>query len=161
MKKSAFAVWSLTASLLLISGLVQAHHSNAVADKDKIIMHAGKVTKLFFGNPHVAVYFSVKDAQGNEVEWFAGGAGPQTLRKEAGWNNKTLLPGDEVIVQGNPNRDGRPVMTLRGLYRCNGERVGLSRGIDEPGEYITRVPAPELSREEVRTTCSAAGLGAN
>ena len=161
MKKNAFAVLALAMSFFLISGPLPAHHSNAVADKDKIIMHAGKVTKLFFGNPHVAVYFSVKDDQGREVEWFAGGAGPQTLRREAGWNNKTLLPGDEVIIQGNPNRDGRPVMTLRGLYRCSGERVSLSRGIDEPGEYITRVSAPELSRQEVQAMCSAAGLGKN
>jgi len=158
MRKSVFAVLSLAASLYLVSGLLWAHHSNAVADKDKIITRAGKVTKLHFANPHVAIYFTVKDSQGNEVGWFAAGAGPQALRKEAGWTNKTVLPGEAVIVQGNPNKDGRPVMTLRGLYRCRGERVGLSRGIDEPGEYITRVAAPGLPPEEVRAMCAAAGL---
>jgi hypothetical protein len=158
MKKNVFAGLSLAVSLYLVSGLLWAHHSNAVADKDKIIVRVGTVTKLHFANPHVAIYFAVKDTQGNEVVWFAGGAGPLALRKEAGWTNKTVIPGEAVIVQGNPNRDGRPVMTLRGLYRCRGERVGLSRGIDEPGEYITRVPAPALSPEEVRAMCASAGL---
>ena len=158
MKNHGFAVLLFAVSLYLVSNLLWAHHSNAVAHKDKIIMRAGKITKLHFANPHVAIYFTVNEGPGNEVGWFAGGAGPQALRKEAGWTNKTVIPGEAVIVQGNPNKDGRPIMTLRGLYRCRGERVGLSRGVDEPGEYITRVVAPALSPEEVRAMCASAGL---
>jgi hypothetical protein len=109
----------------------------------------------------VAVYFSVKDAQGKEVEWFAGGGNPVSLHKEAGWNNKTFQPGDAIIVQGNPNKDGRPIMSFRGMYRCSGERIRLSRNLDEPEDYMTRVKAKELTPDDVRSLCASAGLGGN
>ena len=141
--------------LLALSLPIFGHHSNAVVDKDKMITVTGSVTRFAFVNPHVAVYWNGQDAKGAVTEWYAAGAGPRALA-EVGWNNKTFKPGEKILVQGHPLRDGRPIMAFRALYRCNGEGITLDPG--NATEYRTRVRIVTLSPEKVKALCAAEKL---
>ena len=76
MKAKAGICLALTMGLLMISGSLSAHHSNALVDKDRLITVTGTVTKFAFINPHVGVYFDVKDSQGKVSNYYAGGGSP-------------------------------------------------------------------------------------
>jgi hypothetical protein len=158
MKNNVLSALSVAIVFPLVSGLLWAHHSNAVIDKDNATTVTGTVTKLVFTNPHPAFYFDadVKGSQGNVVNWFAiSGGGVLALRK-VGWTNKTLKPGDRILVQGHQIKDGRPLMGSRRLYRCSGEEVQLS--YDESSEYMTRVIWEPIDPERVREMCAKGTL---
>ena len=160
MKNKVLAVLATVIGLFLVSGQLLAHHSNTMIDKDNSTTVTGTVTRLAFANPHPAVYFDgdVKDRQGNTVNWFgAGGGGVISLRK-VGWTNKTLQPGDRILMQGHQSKDGRPLMGLRRLYRCSGEEVELGYDPANFREYTTRVKWETISPERVREMCAKGTL---
>ena len=156
----ALAVASVATGLILASGLLFAHHSNAVIDKDNATTVTGTVTRLHFANPHPAIYFDadVKDRQGNVVNWFAAGGGGVLSLRKVGWTNKTLQAGDRILIQGHQIKDGRPLMGFRRLYRCSGEEVQLGYDPANFSEYSTRVKWDEIRPERVRELCAAGTL---
>ena len=149
MNNKALAVFSVAIGLFLASGLLFAHHSEAALDKDHAATVTGTVTKWVFANPHPTVFLDgdVKDSQGKSVNWFAAGGGGVLDLRKAGWTNKTLVPGDRVLVQGQQVKDGRPVMGLRKLYRCSGEQVQLGYDPTEPKNMKWEPLSPERVRE--------------
>jgi uncharacterized protein DUF6152 len=132
-KNKAAGVFSVAIGLFLLSGLLVAHHSEAALDKKNATTVTGTVTKWVFANPHPTVFLDgdVKDSQGKTVNWFAAGGGGVLGLRKAGWTNKTLVAGDRILVQGEQVRDGRPVMGLRKLYRCEGEEVPVGYEADD------------------------------
>lgn len=154
MKAKVVVFFGLTAGLLMISGSVLAHHSNAISDKDRLVTLTGTVTKFAFINPHVAVYFDVKDDQGNAVNWYSAGGSPVALHRDAGWTNKTFKVGEQILVQGHPNRDGRPLMLFMRLYRCSGEMIPVDNAKTEAGEYLTHVKMVTLEPTRVQAACA-------
>ena len=160
MNRKVFAGLSVAIGLFLVSGLTFAHHSNAVIDKDNATMVTGTVTKLAFANPHPAVYFDadVKDSQGQVVNWFAAGGGGVLSLRKAGWTNKTLQPGDRILIQGHQMKDGRPLLGFRRLYRCSGEAVPLGYDPENESEYSTRVKWELISPERVQEMCAKGTL---
>src|SRR5438445_13316129 len=102
--KTKLVVFLLAAGLLVaMSTSLLAHHSNAISDKDRLVTMTGTVTKFAFINPHVGVSFDVKDEKGNVVGWYTAGGSPMALHRDAGWSNKTIKPGEQLLVQGHPN----------------------------------------------------------
>lgn len=156
MKNKVLAVFGVVVGFCLVSGLALAHHSNTVIDKDNATTVTGTVTRLLFANPHPAVYFDgdVKDSQGKTINWFAAGGGGVLSLREVGWTNKTLVPGDRILVQGHQIKDGRPLMGLRRLYRCSGEEVQLGYDPANLSEYTTRIKWEPISPERVREMCA-------
>jgi hypothetical protein len=155
MKATLMVFLALTAGLLLISRSVVAHHSNALSDKDRLTTLTGTVTKFAFTNPHVGIGFDVKDAQGKVVNWFAFGGSPVALHREGGWSNKTFQPGQQILVRGHVNRDGKPIVLWVRLYQCNtGEAINPGQNKIEGDEYLTRVKVEELAPNRVMAVCS-------
>ncbi len=151
-KNNALWVPSVAIGLLLVSGPLLAHHSEAALDKDNATTVTGTVTKWMFSNPHPTIYLDgdVKDAQGKTVNWFAAGGGGVLGLRKAGWTNKTLATGDRILVQGEQVRDGRAVMGLRKLYRCDGQEVPMGYDAGEKkGEKFE-----PLSPTRVREMCA-------
>ena len=146
--KKVSAVLSLAASFVMVSSPLFAHHSLALVDKDTLISFTGTVEKLFFGNPHTTIYFTTADGK----KWAASGAAPGILRREAGWSNKTLQPGEMILIQGHVSKDGAPWLSFRGLYRCNGERIPLQKLNTD--EYVTRVKLVAVEPDRVRAVCA-------
>ena len=155
MKAMVMVFLALTTGLLLISGSVSAHHSNALSDKDRLTTLTGTVTKFAFTNPHVVISFDVKDAQGKVVNWYAFGGSPVALHREGGWTNKTFQVGERILVRGHVNRDGKPFVLFVRLYHCNGgEMINPGQGKIEGDEYLTRVKLEELPPPRVMAVCS-------
>ena len=159
MKVKVFVFLGLTAGLLMISGSVLAHHSNAPSDKDRLVTLTGTVTNFAFRNPHVSVSFDVTDGQGNVVTWFAAGTSPLNLARDAGWTNKTFTTGEQILVQGHPNRDGRPLLLFIRLYRCSGEMIPVDKESNlatgyRNREYITRVRIEPIEATQVQAVCA-------
>ena len=152
--KSA-AVTILLSVVVLVAGTrtVLGHHSNALVDKDTLYTVAGDVTKFAFVNPHVAIYWKGQDKQGKVIEWYASAAGPRAYIA-LGWTGpKMFKPGERILVQGHPMRDGTPLMQFQAIYRCsNGEAIPTDAGNED--EYRTRVAMYKLSVEKVKALCS-------
>jgi hypothetical protein len=151
-RNNVTAVFSVTIGLILIPGLLSAHHSEASLDKNNETTVTGTVTKWTFANPHPAVNLEgdVKDSQGKTVTWFAAGGGGVLGLRKAGWTNKTLAAGDRILVQGEQVRDGRPVMGLRKVYRCDGNEIPVGYEADE----AKSTKFAPLSPERVREMCA-------
>jgi hypothetical protein len=122
----------LSAWLLLATGAV-AHHGTFVSyDADHPVTMKATVTEFHFTNPHIQLYFDVKDASGNVVHWSAEGPDPAVL-VAAGWGRKktisALSPGAEVTITLGPARNGKPVGTMSNVVLANGDSVcGLGGG---------------------------------
>jgi hypothetical protein len=144
--------------LIMTSGSLSAHHSNALVDKDRLVTVTGAVTKFAFINPHVGVYLDVKDAQGKVSNYYAGGGSPAELSREAGWSTKTFTPGEQIVVQGHMSRDGRPLILFLTMYRCNGEMIPMNNSKTQAAEsgedYLTHVKIPKLDAAKVQAICS-------
>jgi Family of unknown function (DUF6152) len=97
-----------TAGLLaLIAGPTLAHHSFAMFDKDHQIDLEGSVKEFRFANPHTFIYLVVKQEDGSTETWSLEGQSPAALVR-AGWNGKTLKPGDELKMRIAPLRSRAP-----------------------------------------------------
>lgn len=115
MKSKLFAVFGLAVGLLAVAGPLFAHHAQTLYDNKSSITVEGTVTKLEWANPHILLYFDVKDEQGNVENWATEFSSPGTVRRNYGWSVDTFKPGDRVTVTGNPRKDGRHVIWgLRG-----------------------------------------------
>ena len=109
--------WGLFAGIVgaaLLALPLYAHHAGSLYDREHPVTMTGTVTKYLFTNPHVAIHYEVKDEAGNVEQWVAESAPPQRLYR-AGWNTKTLKPGDQITITGGPSKDGRKYMSVKKL----------------------------------------------
>jgi hypothetical protein len=89
-------------SLVLLFAVVVplfGHHSaSSVYNPDKKITLKGKVTKVLWANPHIAIYFDAPNQAGKVVNWELGdGQAPNGLYRK-GWRKEDLKVGDVIIV---------------------------------------------------------------
>lgn len=84
-----------------------AHHSGAVYDTAKTITLTGTVKEWLWANPHCALIFDVKDANGKVTQW-SGETTPPADIGSKGWTRKMFTVGGEVSVTLNPARTGEP-----------------------------------------------------
>lgn len=114
----------LAGGLLIATGSLGAHHSEAVFDKERLITIKGTVTKHDFVNPHALVTIKVRDADGRVTPWVLHGTPPLGFRA-VGWTQDTVKPGDEVTVTGFPYRDGSPAMSWMRMVKVDGTELPL------------------------------------
>jgi hypothetical protein len=114
-----------TAALLLGSA-AQAHHSFAAFfDPDKVITIRGKVTAFRFTNPHGTIAVAVVGEDGTVREWRAETNAPVVLMRR-GWTRTSVRPGQEIVIDGWPSRDGKPYMRLRTAKDAKVNMVGTA-----------------------------------
>lgn len=100
---------ALIVAVLAVGGPLSAHHGTATSyDISKSVTVKGTVTDYRWANPHVQLYFDVKDDQGNVVHWGGEMLSPAVLGRR-GFNRNTLKPGDQVTVTLSPSKVGNPV----------------------------------------------------
>ena len=115
--------------LLMFSRTVFPHHGFSAYDETKTVTVTGVVTDFEFVNPHVQLYFDVKDDKGNLQHWGGEMATPNVMIRKGGWNSKTLRPGDEVTVTGNPAKQGSYIIHPLKIV-CNGRELNMK----DPGD---------------------------
>jgi hypothetical protein len=99
------------AGFLMTSTWVLAHHGAGPYDLNRSIDVSGRITQFDFVNPHVEVYFEATDDKGSPRKWVAESGSPNMLHR-LGWSKDSLKPGDQVILNGNPSKDGSPTIRL-------------------------------------------------
>jgi exonuclease VII large subunit len=109
------------AAILLSAAAVFAHHADTNFDRSKTITLKGTVTEFKYVNPHPHIYFQVKDENGNVADWIAETGAPPARMYNSGWKANALKPGDEVVVTGNPDKEGRKLIRLRKVSGPNGQ----------------------------------------
>jgi len=94
--------------LLWAANSVSAHHSYAMFDGSRTLSVSGTVAKLEWMNPHVFVWLYVpnpKAKEGYDLYVFENGS-PNVLAR-LGWTRTSLTPGDKIVVEYWPLKDGR------------------------------------------------------
>ena len=99
---------AVAAGVLAMSVPAGAHHGTGTYDSSKSVTLSGVVTEFAFVNPHVALYFDVKDANGRVVNWAIEMNSPGVLRR-AGWTKETFKAGDQITITVRPAKAGTPV----------------------------------------------------
>jgi hypothetical protein len=94
-----------TAAAFLAAGPALAHHSFSMFDAQKTLSIEGTVKEFELVNPHGWLYVVAKDADGKTVEWGIEMGGPGALGRN-GWKPDTVKPGDKIVVQIHPLKDG-------------------------------------------------------
>ena len=116
--------------LLAICCPMFAHHGTGLYyGKDPIVLK-GTVTEFEWANPHVQIYFDVKDDKGAVVHWACETLSPGKLARN-GWGRDILKSGDAITITLKPSKSGAPVGDLVKLVLANG--TVLSSRDDAPG----------------------------
>jgi Family of unknown function (DUF6152) len=107
------------------------HHGTFVSyDTTKTYSMKATVTEFRYTNPHIQLFFDIKDDKGNVTHWSAEGPDPAVL-VAVGWGRKktisALTPGAEITITISPARNGKPVAEMSNIVLANGDMVcGLS-----------------------------------
>ncbi len=88
-----------------------AHHSLAAEyDTKKPVSLTGTLTKLDWRNPHAWIYLDVKNAGGGIDKWECELGSPNAMTR-AGFNQDSVKPGDEIMLDG--------VLAKKGVHICS------------------------------------------
>jgi uncharacterized protein DUF6152 len=104
-KIKRFIAFSVAVGLLVASSPIFAHHGTAGYDMEKTITLNGTITSFNWGNPHCVLHMDVKDGKGDVKDWIIELA-PPTLMSRMGWTKDSLKPGDAVIAETHPAKNG-------------------------------------------------------
>lgn len=146
--KKIMAFCAVAFAMIGLAQLVEAHHSFAASFINKEIVREGIVDRYVFRNPHVIVYMTVRDADGEETRWMVEGPSATALRK-AGWSKQTLKPGDLLRITGNAGRNNKPMMSMENLeildpktrvVLANPGRKTFAAGTETAPEDIVSIP---------------------
>jgi len=116
----------LAAGLSVVSMPLFAHHGTAGYDTTKTVTVNGAITDFQFVNPHVQVFFDVKNDQGQAEKWQAELTSPNHLAR-TGWSRSSLKPGDAVTVTGYRAKTGANSIWIEKIT-VNGQELKLTAG---------------------------------
>lgn len=106
MRKLLFAF--IGALLLPIASIPAfAHHGTAGYDLEKIVTVKGTVEDFEWTNPHAVVRIMAKNDKGENEEWTIELGAPGIMAR-SGWSKNSMKPGDEVIAETHPAKNGAP-----------------------------------------------------
>lgn len=126
---------------VVIPGLVlpcgaQAHH--AIAGNfdlsTHIVIEDATLTEFRFLNPHVYLYVEAPNADGEMEQWRCEMAAATRLKRR-GWTAESLLPGQEISIEGTP--------AWREARLCHVDVIRLADGT-ELSEFAGRPSADEV-----------------
>jgi len=94
----------LAAIVVAAAAPALAHHSTAMFDFAKTVEYEATVKEFLWTNPHTWTTVTVAGKSGGD--YGLEGMSPNYLSRN-GWTKRTLKPGDKVLVQVHPLKDGR------------------------------------------------------
>jgi hypothetical protein len=114
---------AILVALLVGAGPADAHHSFASFDRSKEVTVTGVVREVQWNNPHTWIQVVVTDAKGRKTEW-GFECGSPNMMSRTGWKRTTLKMGDQVVVVGNPLKNGQPNASLVKITLPDGRVLG-------------------------------------
>jgi hypothetical protein len=132
---------SLCLCLVLTGPAAFAHHSFAMYDSSQLLTVTGTVKTFQWSNPHVLLWLvTAPDAGGSSEEWtFELPTSPGVLTR-LGWDKHSLQPGDRVVVEYNPLRNGEHGGSFKKATLVGSGKV-LQVNIGPPPPTATAAPA--------------------
>ena len=109
---------------LAAPGPTFAHHGTAAYDTKTIVTVKGTMSDFRFINPHVQLYFDVKNEKGEVEKWQAELTAPNKLAR-AGWDKYTLKPGDGITASGYVGKNDARTMWINKLVGPDGTQLHL------------------------------------
>ena len=83
-----------------------AHHSFAMSDMTKSVRLEGTVRAFEWNNPHSWIFLDVSGPGATIEQWTIELPAAGVLARE-GWTKTYLRPGERVVLNVNPLKDGR------------------------------------------------------
>ena len=133
MKRGLIAIVGLAVGILLFGIPVGAHHGSQGYDFTKRVTLKGTVARFAWANPHSQIFLDVKDDKGNVVNWAIELNNPGNLVR-LGWTHMVLKSGDEVSLNFNPGKDGKPVGICADVLFPDGRKLHSTQGCGAPEE---------------------------
>ncbi|MDB4974203.1 MAG: hypothetical protein JWN48_2544 [Myxococcaceae bacterium] len=96
----------LLLGMTLAPGLAEAHHSFSMYDSTQLLKLEGTVKEFQWTNPHVMMWLTKTSDPVGEVWTIELPTSPGNLAR-MNWSKRSLKPGDHVVVELNPLRDGQ------------------------------------------------------
>ena len=120
-----FVVPFFVITLLAICIPMFAHHGTAgVYDFTHRITTKAVVTEYIWANPHVQIYFTLKNDKGEDQTWGVETVSPGNALAN-GWTKKTFKPGDQLLVSFVPAKGDRFFGTCtQFVFVADGKRFG-------------------------------------
>jgi uncharacterized protein DUF6152 len=123
-----FAILVVPIFALAISPCAFAHHGDAGYDTTKLVTVKGMVTEYHFQNPHIEIFIDMKKEDRSSEKWHGELNSPNLVSRMAGWNGKTLKPGDEIVLIGYRAKNGLNVLRLEKVLLANGTEIFPKNG---------------------------------
>ena len=98
------------------------HHSTAAYDTKTITLKDAIVKRFVWANPHSVIWFDVKDGRGRVTTWGAESGSPSALTR-VGWSRTSLKPGDSIVVELFPAKNGAHVARLARVVLPGGREL--------------------------------------
>lgn len=125
-----------------------AHHSFAMFDQQKDVSIEGTVTDFTWTNPHASITLVAPHPEtGVDTEWWFEMSSLGGISR-GGWRRDTVKPGDEIIVNFHPLKDGAAGGQFRYAVLPDGRTLGqvdAGFSIANPGG-----DEEEVAKEEAR-----------
>lgn len=134
MKLRTLTLILVVTTLLAVCAPLFAHHGAAAYDMSKAVELKGAVvTKYSWMNPHVLVYFDVKDNAGKVTQWTVEAGSPSALGV-VNWGRNSIKIGDEVTIWVFQTKTGLPVGRLNKIQLPDGTLLRDSQVGGDNGE---------------------------
>ena len=109
--------------MLTMPQLAPAHHSFAVHyEGERVISVSGTVEEFRFRNPHGMIVVNGTSSDGVSGSWKIETNSPNILQRR-GWSTESIAPGDEVVIEGFPARDGSMAMRVYRVRFADGREL--------------------------------------
>ena len=140
-RKLVVPFFVMTLGFLTICAPMFAHHGTAgVYDYAHRITTKATVTQYIWANPHVQIYFTLKNDQGEEQTWGVETASPGNMLA-SGWTKNTFKPGDQILVSFIPAKSDRPFGICPRFVLPDGQILGSSRcNLGGGGVVVSTLP---------------------
>src|SRR6202161_83974 len=124
-RKLVVPFFAMTLGFLMIGTPMFAHHGTAGGyDFTHRITAQATVTQYIWANPHVQIYFMLKNDKGEEQTWGVETVSPGNALAN-GWNKKSLQPGDQLLVRLGTAKGDRTFGTcIQFVFVSDGHRLG-------------------------------------
>ena len=124
MRTKTFVAIFILAAAATVSAPLFAHHGTAAYDTTKEVTVKGSMTDFRFVNPHVQLYFEVRNGNGEVEKWQGELTAPNKLSR-AGWDKHTLKLGDSITATGYVSKNDPHTMWIRKLIGPEGQPLQL------------------------------------
>ncbi len=123
----SFRIVLIAIASLALAGPLLAHHGTAAYETTQAQTIKGTVTDFQFINPHVLIFFDVKNEAGQIEKWQGELTSPNRLSR-SGWTKHTMKPGDELTFSGYRAKNHAATLWITKITTADGHEIPLAPG---------------------------------